>query len=60
MDKLKKFGDFKINESNSAGLYWDNAGKHQDRYDQLYNELVPSQGSSETLNGERDLRGSLT
>lgn len=52
MDKLKKFEDFAINESISKGLYWDGAGKHQDRYDQLYKDLVQRQGSSDTLNGE--------
>ena len=53
MGKLKKFGEFNtINENSVDNSYWNGTGKHQEEYDKLYSKLVPSSGSSETLNGE--------
>ena len=35
-----------------AKSYWNNEGQFQKEYDELYNELVPASGRSETLFGE--------
>ena len=34
------------------GRYWDQAGKHQQAYDRLFDQLVPSSGKCETRGGE--------
>lgn len=42
--------DVKITELGKS--YWDENGAYQKEYNSLYNKLVPSSGSSETLHGE--------
>jgi hypothetical protein len=45
-------GNDRVTLSDDSTLYWSGNGPLQDEYDALYNELVPSQGKADTIEGE--------
>jgi len=42
----------RIMDFDNHSLYWGGAGKYQDQYSKLYDKLVPSEGKSDTVEGE--------
>jgi hypothetical protein len=45
-------GNDRVTLPDDSTLYWSGNGPLQDEYDALYNELVPSQGKADTIEGE--------
>jgi hypothetical protein len=45
-------GNDRVTLPDDSTLYWNGNGPLQDEYDALYNELVPSQGKADTIEGE--------
>ena len=42
----------RIMDFDNHSLYWGGTGKYQDQYSKLYDKLVPSEGKSDTVEGE--------
>ena len=42
----------RIMDFDNHARYWSGAGKYQDQYSKLYDKLVPSEGKSDTVEGE--------
>jgi hypothetical protein len=45
-------GNDRVSLPDDSTLYWSGNGPLQEEYDALYNELVPSQGKADTIEGE--------